>query len=195
MDYPRRKVDSFRGRRAFRWEQRFCVRRPEAYIPEDQHVLFDKTTKQNIVPIDTRLLVDEFLGSLKSDLDPPCFMFDTLKSFLESEDVRLLSTHQDAQIQRNELAMVDDRRDLTGGASYLDDLEMYKRRRNIPGTILGPDELAELEKKEDLAKGTDFRRNWDSELYSRYPPRGDERLIFTESLNERQLYARLDGEV
>lgn len=195
MDYPHRKVDSFRGRRAFRWEQRFCVRRPEAYIPEDQHVLFDKTTKQNIVPTDTQLLVDEFLGSFKSDLDPPCFIFDTLRNFLKSEDVRLLSTRQGVQIQLNELAMVDDRRDLTGGTGYLDDLEMYKRRRNVAEAVLGTHELAEQKQRENIAKGTSFRRNWDSELYSRYPPKGDERLIFTESLNERQLYARLDGEV
>lgn len=195
MDYQRRSVDSIRGRRDFRWDQRFCVRRPEAYPAEDQHVLIDEGSMRNIVPTDTKGLVDEFLGSLQSDLDPPCFIFDTVRGFLENADVRLLTTHRDRPTELNELALVDDRRDLTGGTGYLNDLEMYERRRNAGSAALGRDELVALEQRVHVAAGIEFRRNWDSKLYLEHPPKGDDELIYQKSLNERDLYIRLNGKV
>ena len=193
MEYPRRNANLARGRRDFRWDQRFCVRRPEAYAAQDRHLLFDEVTNTNKIPTDTKVLVDAFIDSEKSDLDPPCFIFDTLRGFLEKADIRNLTTQQGMSIPLKDLALVDDRRDVTGGTGYLDVLDLYNRQRNVAGANTNATELALFEEMVKVARGTDFRRNWESTLYMEQPPQGDK--LFTRPLNERQLYARLDGEV
>jgi hypothetical protein len=193
MEYPRRNANLARGRRDFRWDQRFCVRRPEAYAAQDRHLLFNEVTNTNVVPIDTKVLVDAFIDSEKSDLDPPCFIFDTLRGFLERGDIRNLTTQQGTSIPFKDLALVDDRRDITGGTGYLNVLDLYNRQRNVAGANTDAAELALFEEMVKVARGTDFRRNWESTLYMEQPPQGDR--VFTRPLNEQQLYARLDGEV
>jgi hypothetical protein len=195
MDYPRRNVSLVRGRRDFRWDQRFCVRRPDAYATQDRHLLFDEATNRNIVPTDTKLLVDAFLDSETSGLDPPCFVFDTLRDFLKRAEVSLLTTHQNTPTTLRDLALVDDRRDVTGGTGYLAVIDLYKRQQTVTGANTDAVESALFDKMVDIARGTDFRRNWESKLYMEQSPAGDEPLIFVKSLNERQLYARLDREV
>ena len=194
MEHPRRNANLIRGRRDFRWDQRFCIRRPDAYAAQDRHILFDEATNTNVVPTDTKVLVDAFLDSEKSDLDPPCFIFDTLRGFLDKADIRNLTTQQGTSIPLKDLALVDDRRDITGGTGYLNVLDLYNRRRNVAGANTDAAELVLLDEMVKVA-GTDFRRNWESTLYMEQPPEGDKPLIFTRPLNERQLYMRLDGEV
>jgi hypothetical protein len=141
------------------------------------------------------VLVDAFLDSEKSDLDPPCFIFDTLRGFLEEADIKNLTTEQGTSIPLKDLALVDDRRDVTGGTGYLNVLDLYNRQRNVAGANTNDAELALFEEMVKVARGTDFRRNWESTLYMEQPPEGDKPLVFTRPLNERQLYTRLDGEV
>jgi hypothetical protein len=195
MDYPRRNFNLVRGRRDFRWDQRFCVRRPEAYAAQDRHILFDEVTNRNIAPTDTKLLVDAFLDSERSDLDPPCFVFDTLREFLERADIKLLTIHQGTSTPLRELALVDDRRDVTGGTGYLAVIDLYKRKRTVAGANTNAAEIALFEEMVKVAGGTDFRRNWESKLYMEQSPEGDKPLIFARPLNERELYTRLEGEV
>jgi hypothetical protein len=189
MEYPRRNANLVRGRRDFRWDQRFCVRRLKAYAVQDRHLFFDKAANTNVVPTDTKVLVDAFLDSEKSGLDPPCFIFDTLRGFLERADIRNLTTQQGTSIPLKDLAWVDDRRDVTG----LSVLDLDDRQRNVDEDNTDADKLALFE--EMVAGGTGFRRNWESKLYMKHPPEGDKPLIFTSALNERQLYIRLNGEV
>jgi hypothetical protein len=193
MEYPRRNANLVRGRRDFRWDQRFCVRRLKAYAVQDRHLFFDKAANTNVVPTDTKVLVDAFLDSEKSGLDPPCFIFDTLRGFLERADIRNLTTQRGTSIPLKDLALVDDRRDITGGTGYLNVLDLYNRQRIVAGANTDAAELALFEEMVKVARGTDFRRNWESTLYMEQPPQGDK--VSTGPLNERQLYARLNEEV
>jgi hypothetical protein len=195
MDNQRRNVNLVRGRRDFRWDQRFCVRRPEAYAPQDHHILFNAVANTNILPTDTKVLVDAFLDSERSDLDPPGFVFDTLRAFLERADIKLLTVHQDTPTILHDLALVDDRRDVTGDTGYLTVIDLYKRKRNVAGVNTNATERALFEEMDKTAGGTDFRRNWESELYMKQSPEGDKPLIFMKPLNERQLYTRLEANV
>jgi hypothetical protein len=123
MDHRRRNIQTPRGRRDFRWEQRFCNRRPEFYAAEDRHVLFDEPTWTNAVPTDTETLVEAFLGAMSTYLDPPCLVFNTLRKFMKSENVGRLTIDQRllprGGLPLRESVLVDDRRDVNGGSELL----------------------------------------------------------------------------
>lgn len=94
-------------------------------------------------------------------LDPPCLNFKQLESFLTGASLASLIS-QSPSFRVSRLALLDDRRDTVG----LDPTPQGQRL---------------------VANGQ--TRNWESEHYMRWPPRGED--IYREVLDEKALYQRL----
>ena len=106
MNIYQQPPSASRGRHNFVWDRRFCVRQRAKYNTEDIKVLENPAT--------TQALIDAFCDpeDRPEILDPPCYNYMALKSFLRQADLQELVSG------RAHLALLDDRRDHSGGDDY-----------------------------------------------------------------------------
>jgi hypothetical protein len=101
MSAYRQTPSNIRRRRDFLWDRQFCVRQRQKYNAEDKKVLEN--------PASAADLIDAFFDKHESILNPPCYNFVALKEFLVKADFQHLTT------RRPNLALLDDRREDSGG--------------------------------------------------------------------------------
>jgi hypothetical protein len=118
MDIHRRAPLASRRRHECRWNRRFCVRRREIYDEEDNRVLEN--------PANTAALIEAFFDDQESLLNPPCYNFVALKEFLKPADLQHLT------VSRPSLALLDDRREGSGGTESMRNWESDAYCRNPP---------------------------------------------------------------
>jgi hypothetical protein len=121
MNLSRQVPFSSRGRHDFRWDIRFCVRQRAKYNPEDSNVLEEVED-----PATTAKIIEAFFDEPESILDPPCYNFVALKEFLHQADFQNRAT------TRPILALLDDRRDQSGGHESMRNWESEKYARRPP---------------------------------------------------------------
>jgi hypothetical protein len=108
------------SRHDFRWDKRFCVRQRDKYNPEDNKVLENPGT--------TEQLIEAFCDEQESILNPPCYNEVALKDFLRKADL------QDLNTARPVLALLDDRREQSGNDGSMRNWESDRYAREpLPG--------------------------------------------------------------
>ncbi|KAL9625601.1 MAG: hypothetical protein Q9160_000314 [Pyrenula sp. 1 TL-2023] len=124
-----------RSRHSCQWDKKFCARRNASHKAEDIHILDNADPKipnsRGPQEASTETLIQKFFKVQPSILDPPCFNFRALKTFLGMADFKeAKATSQSAPISRRKVALVDDRRDRMGGEELVRnwDSETYSRR-------------------------------------------------------------------
>lgn len=169
MEVSRPSPLDFRRRHGYKWDKQFCARRNASHKAEDIHILDDPDPNDpdsiGAQHADTATLIREFFNIRQSILDPPCLNFRSLKKFLAVANFAdAMTPSRRTPVSPRKVALVDDRRDQTGGEELVRnwDSEAYSRRppegHNIFTRALNEKELyAHLSEKVGTRKSVGFR--------------------------------------
>ncbi|KAI9878373.1 MAG: hypothetical protein M1830_001078 [Pleopsidium flavum] len=142
----------------FIWDKQFSVRRAQAYETEDRRVN----------PASNQSRIDAFLKERKPRLQPSQYSYAALRNFLRKvpHPDHAITFASDENVVP--LALLDDRRDDTGGEYSSRNWDGYVRRppegKDIWSSLLGPKGLYDRLSKERLPLGAERRTIYITDL-------------------------------